>query len=212
MSLFDASNPLWQRWAITLVHFLWQASAVALCVMLFMKMVRPRTANARYAAYLTGLLALAACPIVTFTLVDAPQQVLLMTDDAIAAAPSAPPSATSSLRYSVTPSLPAAASLSTWLAPYQPYILGVWLAGVALFSLRLFVAAVGVHRLRQSQTPVSPALVELADRLSLALRLRVTQRIAASHHIDDPAAIGLFPSGHVVALPARAHGARTVLR
>jgi len=65
-------EPIWQRLACTLLHFVWQGLAVALGVTLLLWVVPSRRAQIRYAFYLAGLLLMAACPIVTFVLVRTP--------------------------------------------------------------------------------------------------------------------------------------------
>ena len=66
------SGPGPLRLALTLVHFLWQGLAVAALTALAVRAMALRAGPPRYAAYLTALLALAACPVVTFLLVEPP--------------------------------------------------------------------------------------------------------------------------------------------
>ncbi|MHC4178573.1 MAG: M56 family metallopeptidase, partial [Planctomycetota bacterium] len=66
------NEPVWQRLAWTLLHFVWQGLVVAAGVTLLRLLVPWRRPQARYALYLTGLLLMAACPLVTFALVQAP--------------------------------------------------------------------------------------------------------------------------------------------
>ncbi len=66
------SNPAWQRLALTLLHFLWQGAIVAAVAVAVVRLLRLRSGPPRYAAYLIALVAIAACPVVTFWLVEPP--------------------------------------------------------------------------------------------------------------------------------------------
>ena len=68
------SQPLWQRLAITLIHFLWQGLVVILLVLAFVKFFKAKHGNARYFIYLTGFLVMIACPIITFIIMDGPSE------------------------------------------------------------------------------------------------------------------------------------------
>ncbi|MAG94665.1 MAG: hypothetical protein CMJ48_13100, partial [Planctomycetaceae bacterium] len=59
------------RIALTLVHFLWQGMLIAILVWLSGAVLRNKSANARYSAYLGGMLSMAACAAVTFATVEA---------------------------------------------------------------------------------------------------------------------------------------------
>jgi len=61
-------EPVWQRLAWTLLHFVWQGFAVVAGVTLLLWLVPCRRAQVHYSLYLTGLVVMAACAVVTFAL------------------------------------------------------------------------------------------------------------------------------------------------
>jgi len=65
-------EPVWQRLAWTLLHFVWQGLVVAAGVTLLLWLVPCRRAQVRYSLHLVGLLLMAACPLVTFALLPTP--------------------------------------------------------------------------------------------------------------------------------------------
>jgi beta-lactamase regulating signal transducer with metallopeptidase domain len=62
------SEPVAQRLTWTLLHFLWQGLAVAVLLAPALRLFAVRRARARYATCLAAMLAMAACPLVTFAL------------------------------------------------------------------------------------------------------------------------------------------------
>ena len=53
MSIIEfLSQPIWQRFGLTLVHFLWQGLVIAVLVSAFIRTFRLKHGNARYTAYL----------------------------------------------------------------------------------------------------------------------------------------------------------------
>ena len=66
------SQPIWQRLGWSLLHFLWQALAVAALTMAGVRLLNLRHGPQRYAAYLAALLIMAACPVATFLTIELP--------------------------------------------------------------------------------------------------------------------------------------------
>ncbi len=64
------AGPLWQRWALVLVHLLWQASLIAMLATAALHILRRKPAGQRYAVCLAAMLVIAACPLVTFFFVQ----------------------------------------------------------------------------------------------------------------------------------------------
>ena len=94
------SQPLWQRFGLTLLHFLWQGLAVGLFVAALVRVFRVKQGNARYAAYLLAFTAMIVCPILTFSVIDIP----LGTQPTVAITPE-PAEAIESPIYSVSPTV-----------------------------------------------------------------------------------------------------------
>ncbi|MBW8016508.1 MAG: M48 family metalloprotease [Planctomycetes bacterium] len=64
------SQPICRRFALTLLHFLWQGLAVAFLAVAVVRAFRIKHGNGRYAAYLLAFAAMVVCPVVTFTMID----------------------------------------------------------------------------------------------------------------------------------------------
>ncbi|HHH76732.1 MAG TPA: hypothetical protein ENL03_06885, partial [Phycisphaerae bacterium] len=60
------------RMTLTLLHFLWQAAVIATAALMLIRMLRPGRPQVRYAILLSALAMMAACPIVTFSVVSVP--------------------------------------------------------------------------------------------------------------------------------------------
>ena len=105
------------------------------------------------------------------------------------------------------------------LRTYEPWIIGVWLCGVALLSLRLLCGVIGVWRWRRSVELVPESLAPVIERLWGAMslpRLRfglhfgttVMPRVRVCRRVAEAVAIGLFkpmillPAAWVMELPA----------
>ncbi|MGQ0637270.1 MAG: M56 family metallopeptidase [Planctomycetaceae bacterium] len=98
------------------------------------------------------------------------------------------------------------ASAPTWdsrLRPLIPWLVGGWLAGVLLLSLRLVAIWVCVQRLRRiGVSPVSAELQSLLARLAAQLAVSRPVRLLQSTLVEVPAVIGWFSP--VILLPASA--------
>ena len=79
------SQPAWARLALTLLHFLWQGLAVVAIVALAARLLKLRHGPPRYAAYLACMLVMAACPVVTFLVVEVPPATQLNNEVSILA-------------------------------------------------------------------------------------------------------------------------------
>jgi len=198
MSLFDLfAGPVWQRWALTLVHFLWQGSAVVLLAAALLRVMRVRTPNGRYAGYLVAMIVLAACPVVTFFLVEpiTPSQPLAASQNQPQISYSNIDSHDSIETSAVSLPAPihsAPRSLDTFLLAAQPWITSLWLAGVFLLSLRLCIGAVALHRLRRSRVAAPREVMRIVERLAAVLGMHRTPALHGSHRVEEPAATGLF--------------------
>ncbi len=64
------SEPVWQRLTWTLLHFLWQGVAVAGALVAALWLFRVRQARARYVLSLLAMVLMAACPLVTFAVME----------------------------------------------------------------------------------------------------------------------------------------------
>jgi hypothetical protein len=104
-----------------------------------------------------ALLFMALCPIATFAYLAVAQ----------------PMEAISGAETSVHPVHRVAGAMDgpQWFQSAQPYVLVIWLGGVALLASRLLSGAVGVARLRHSRLPVPPKISGVVERLGKRLHL-----------------------------------------
>jgi beta-lactamase regulating signal transducer with metallopeptidase domain len=207
----------------TLLHFLWQGTAVALILSICLAVLRNASANARYVAATIALIVIAAVP---------PATGILLTRNF----PSTPPSDGALVRLQTlnaenktgsdkTALHPIASGIvldddggrldgnrfQGWTAerfsPILPWVILVWLFGVALFLLRLGIGLRSVRRLRTVGTAELPTALQL-DLAALAQSIGVTRcvTVLSSTLADVPAAIGwlrpiiLVPSSLLVGL------------
>jgi beta-lactamase regulating signal transducer with metallopeptidase domain len=66
-------EPIWQRLTWTLLHFLWQGLAVAVVVSTLLYVWRLQHSRSRYLVYLSAMVMMAACPLVTFMVIEVPE-------------------------------------------------------------------------------------------------------------------------------------------
>jgi beta-lactamase regulating signal transducer with metallopeptidase domain len=167
-------------WA--LLHFLWQGTAlaglagasIALC----------RRASTRYAVALSGLVLMLAAPVLTL--------LLYRTSSSSNPTPeSAPPPMAATLEKTV----PATATSSQPAVPIDalPWLVEAWLAGVAIFSLRMAGGFLLVERMRRTQSvPVGDRLRETCLALQRRLGLVRGIQYCECAWLEAPAVIGWF--------------------
>jgi beta-lactamase regulating signal transducer with metallopeptidase domain len=224
-------QPLVHRLGWTLLHFLWQGAAVALLLAGVLFLLRRRSASARYLAACTGLALMALLPVLTFARVNVPSAAPPVAEKAGEVATTPAPDAARDVRDVVVAAqplrpmeIPAAAeapvtpaavpeekpawSLET-LQPFLPWVVGAWLAGMLLLSVRLCGGWVLLQRLRRRHTrAVSGAWHDRFARLCQRLHLGRPVRLLESGLLGVPAVLGwlrpviLVPASALAGLPA----------
>jgi beta-lactamase regulating signal transducer with metallopeptidase domain len=189
-------HPFVQALAWTLVHFLWQGAAFGIVALVLMRSARlPRT---RYAIGVGALAAMLIAPVVTLLI---QLSVSIVADAEVSLA-----SALASTAGVTLPSVTTDASGA--LASGVPDVLfavivGVWLTGVAAFSLRL--AGGWLIARRVASQAVRPAAAEI-QRLAVAVGERLGVRRAVtvleSSLVAVPVMVGWLKP--VIVLPAAA--------
>ncbi|HEY2471950.1 MAG TPA: M56 family metallopeptidase [Terracidiphilus sp.] len=196
-----------QAVAWTLIHFCWQAAAVAAAYRLVSIALARRTAETRYVAALSSLLLMLALAVGTFAweLRTDPAPFSFVGDTQLAEATQfvAPLAAelphTKAPGITATQSEPARISLSALL----PWIDGLWLVGVLALSVRSFGGWWYLRRLRLAAMDQAPAPVRAAfDRICAALGLTRTVVLRLSTAVDSPMTMGALRA--VVLLPLSA--------
>jgi beta-lactamase regulating signal transducer with metallopeptidase domain len=185
-------TPLAQAIAGALIQFVWQGFLAAFAVSLAMFLLRHASPRVRYLAYCLALLALGIVPVIT----------AIALYDPLASNRPGPASITLTIRAVWSGGLPAASALNRWLIAAQPWILDVWIAGVAFLSLRLIWTGRRIAALRRSGAPPNSLVLAIADALARRMGMRRTVRILVSRAPDGPGLIGWLRP--VVLLPTAA--------
>jgi len=190
-----------QALAWTLLHFLWQGSAIGMAMFLLLRSTR-LGASGRYVVGVAALVAMLAAPLVTLA-------VLARTPDsappvAMAAAAGVATGAPAAIETAVAPEvLPSGAAADLAAPLLVPVILTVWLAGVVALTVRLLGGWVVARRLaRRAVRPVSPEVHALARRVAGRLALDRIVRFLESSRVLVPVTVGWVKP--VVLLPASA--------
>jgi beta-lactamase regulating signal transducer with metallopeptidase domain len=177
----------------TFGHFLWQGMVLALLTAGVAIALRRRSSHLRYGIFLAALLAMVACPLVTFTLFTqsgAPEPAMNL-----ARMPMTQTGALSSLPP--ISSEPGLKSVQTpvrfnWRS-FTPYATAGYLVGVAVMLARLLVGLYGGKKLRRDSEPVdNPAILCALARQAKLLDLTFTPAIAYCHEVLVPTVVGMF--------------------
>lgn len=169
-------TPLAQAIAEALVQFVWQGVLVAIVAAVATFLLRKQSPNVRYLVYCLALLALAALPVIT---------AITLYDPLSAPKPGAA-AITLTIRAVWNGSVPAGFNLS------QPWVLRIWLLGVAFLSLRLAWQGARIRSLRRAGQPASAAVLSCATALARRMGMTRTLRILTSAIPDGPSVIGWF--------------------
>jgi beta-lactamase regulating signal transducer with metallopeptidase domain len=168
----------------TLVHFLWQGTALAFVAYLLSRALRP-SATSRYAIGVLTLVAMLVTSIVPFGFLvrwggDAPISAALSEQTAV-----------------------------DTVIGLVPAVAGLWLAGVALLSMRLLGGWLVARRLaKRALRPVAPEIEAMARRVAGRLALDRVVAVFESAAVSVPVLVGWVRP--VVLLPAAAMSGLTV--
>lgn len=189
-------HPFVQALAWTLVHFLWQGAAIAIVALVLMRSSRlPWT---RYAIGAGALAAMLIAPVVTLLL---QLSASIVADAKVSLASALPSTAGAALSTVATESSGALASgvPDTMFA----VIVGLWLAGVAVFGLRLAGGWLVARRVaRQAVRPAAAEIQRLAVAVGERLGVRRAVTVLESSIVAVPVMVGWLKP--VIVLPAAA--------
>jgi beta-lactamase regulating signal transducer with metallopeptidase domain len=180
-----------ERLGWTLVYFIWQGAAIAL--LLAIARVWVRSPRARHAAACVSLAAMTIAPAITFALLQ-PIGVA-RTDLAATVSPH--------VQWNVAvPAGVVSPGLLSW-------VVMVWMAGIAVLSVRLAVGWISAARVRTAQSrPAPPEWEQALARLALRMGITRRVRLLVSPRVDVPAVLGwlrpvvLAPVAALGGLPA----------
>lgn len=173
MGLLEAltSSPLVSDVGWTILHFMWQGTAIGILAAVVLATMRRTSPGARHlvAAIAMGLMLLA--PIVTLSLM-------------IALRPDPSPGAAGSVAGSAS-AIAAVPTIADRLAPALPWVTVAWLLGAAMFHVRFLARLGAVHRLRTRGTSPLPAdwrarVARLHETLGLRRSIDVVQSSLAT--------------------------------
>lgn len=181
--------------ALSLLHSLWQGTALGAVGFALSARLKRATPDTRYACYSLLLLAIVAVWLATFGMVYG--------ERAYSAPPTIAPSpAQASLTSLLVIAAQPVATVFT-LPTLYPFLVALWAVGVCVLSLRHLGGYWVLHRLcRTGSAPCPPEWDACAARLASRLHLRRRFTLRCSAHIDVPCAFGLVRS--YVLLPVSA--------
>jgi len=207
-----------QKLGWTLLHFVWQAAAIALLLVILLRVLRKSTANLRYIIACSALAVIVLMPITTFNLVSVPNSTSAV--ESISISPGMPAAPQES--YTTDMPLGRAAEYmqmrgsTSWQerAEYMcisalPYIVAGWLIGVLALSLWHLGGWAQLQRLKRRMVidvdaSIHSKLNHLAERLGVSRAVRLME----SALVQVPTVVGWLRP--VILLPASALTGLTV--
>jgi len=195
-------QPFVGRLGWTLIHFLWQGSAIALLLALTRVAFKRHSAQVRYGAACLALAAMAMSPILTLA--------SLTGDGALGRVSSVSSSAlqTNAVQTASTVLTPNSASFSLTAWAHQlnaivPWVVATWFVGVCALAMRLCGGWMQVQRLRKRATERlgEPWLSKL-EELQVRLEISRSVELLKSALVEVPTVIGWLRP--VILVPASA--------
>jgi beta-lactamase regulating signal transducer with metallopeptidase domain len=192
-----------QAIAWTLIHFCWQAAAIAAAFGIAARLTAHRSSHVRYAVALSALVAMLAAAVLTFAWQMAPSGEARMTSAADFAATDFPRIA----QPGRTPggvALAAGGEIAERMPSYLKWVDAVWLMGVCGLAFRNVGGLWMIRRLR-TRAEKSKAPVEVQEqfaRIAAALGLKRDVLLRMSDAIAGPVTVGALKT--MVLLPVSA--------
>ncbi|MCE5231537.1 hypothetical protein LLG95_18315, partial [bacterium] len=184
----------------TLLHSLWQGAAIAAAALVAGRLMRHRSAQARYGLFVMALGIVALCPAATFWWLGpdsiAPASTrpeTRATAQADAVAPVALPSAANASAAAASPAVatPAATNEFT-LRQYAPHFVTVYAVGVVAMIAHLLFALRGGVRLRRKSLKIEDlALVDSLSRAARVIGLPFVPALAWCERVGAPTVVGI---------------------
>ncbi len=189
----------------TLLHFAWQGAGVAAALGVARSLSRRASSELRYGTACAALTLLVLLPMATFVLEHSTSETT---------APSAPPPLVQTAPPAGDASVAMATNApSTWnrtaVEASFPYLVVIWLVGIAVLSLRFGAALAFASRVRRATRATIAPWQERCDELAQSMGVRRTVRLCESLMLGVPSVVGWFrpvvlmPAGIFVGLDAR---------
>ena len=213
-------SPLIEALGWALVHFVWQATLLSVLLALLLIPLRRVSARVRYVVQCTVFAVMSVCPLVTSYWIATSQTakhvamatvsnpVVVHEAPSVDVAPILVVPAPIANDRDVRPALLEPAPLAepsmlktvSWterlhrrLTPALPWLVGAWLLGVVVLSLRLLVGWRVVQRLKRlAVSPVAEAWQAKLKELAVQLRISQSVKLVESALIEVPTVIGWF--------------------
>jgi beta-lactamase regulating signal transducer with metallopeptidase domain len=182
----------------TLGHSLWQGAVLALSLVVALRLLPARAAQARYLLALAALGLTALAPVLTWSMLSRPRAV-----EPIVVRAGTPLTAAPVIERVYQPATGHYAEVRRGLrVPWRGILAATWAAGAAVFLLRLVGAVSGARKLRRGAYRPTPNPELTGKLVSLAGRLGVPAPVQLMLHADlaVPAVCGLFRP--VILVPA----------
>lgn len=173
-------NPIFNTLSITLLHFIWQGTALASFLAAALKLISNKYSNIRYNLSLLTLVLCLVTPFVTFFVVYKSQTVNNLQIEAV-----------NNLILNVAPNL----------GGLLPFLSIVWLFGVSYFSIGYCKELLSIYKLPKTQvTEAHDLLTEQFLSIKSSLQVSINVRLLISKLVDVPMVIGWLKP--VILIPA----------
>jgi beta-lactamase regulating signal transducer with metallopeptidase domain len=204
------SQEIVQRIGWTLVHFIWQGTAIAFVVAIVLAFLRNKSSNFRYATAFIALILMAVAPLITYKMINIPtasapaspiivqnQKLVILKEVKVNAQPSINQNSPEPVKSSFID------KLINETESILPHIVICWLAGVFILSIWHLGGWTQLQKLRKKMvSPVSDEIKSKVAQLSNLLGIQKAVNIFQSILVNAPTVIGHFKP--VILLPASA--------
>jgi beta-lactamase regulating signal transducer with metallopeptidase domain len=181
MNLYGLSPEIAQRFAGSLLHFIWQGALIAFLAAICLKLLSKRSAEVRYIVSSAVMALMLAAPVMTFAFYGQTGAIALRLLQM-----------TQTTRAVFRTSVPLSSSSQT-TATWAHWILLAWCAGVFVFLARLIVGWYLSNRMVRTSEDAVPARIrslfeDIYDHLALSKPIRLLVQV----RIDTPLVVGWF--------------------
>ena len=185
----------WQALGWTLVHFLWQAAAIALLYRIADLLLTRSSAAVRYAMAVAALVAMLGASLATLAWEEAGSRsaTTQASEQALSFTVAGPPLPASVAQSATTPEAPRDHAWRFDMDGMLPWLDATWLAGVLCLSLRAVGGCWFLERLRRAALEEAPhALRVRLDVLRRELGIRICIDLRLSEKIGNPLTAGVL--------------------
>ncbi|MCK5000056.1 MAG: M48 family metalloprotease, partial [Anaerohalosphaera sp.] len=206
-------SPIIQKLGWTLVHFVWQAAAIAAILAIVLKILQKHSSNLRYTIACLALVLVVPIQVITLRNIevavpafdpvklashDLPQSPALVVTEMLPLGSSPLPP-----QNVVMPTVPLKDRLIGAVEPALPYVVVIWLVGVFSLSLWHLGGWTQLQKLRRQMVKdVTPTIRSKSQHLAGLMGIRKAISLMESALVQVPTVIGHFKP--IILLPATA--------